>query len=287
MLSTNIKKLQDGYVELSAKLARQEQQLVQHKKLNQSLEKRLQDELEKKVAIKSLDKSLDSIRFSLGSQIALVMKELQAIRGKNESIASATKSKTNVVNADLIQEKLYALKLHNENEKVKLEKICNDLEKRLNAMELINSFSGFFAWRISNFHKFKEHGTLVERSGLFTSFFGFECRLSLYWSHETQRDNATLSFEVVKKTPRTVTYLPFFCDVIVSVISFDGEIISRKISYENLTHLDPVGKQSSQVLCYAEIANFLQFPANNKFINVNNQLCLFGYFKPFEPYTCE
>ena len=279
-----MKELHSDFVELSTKLARYEQRLVRQEQSNQSLEKRLKDELDRKVAIKSLEKSLDSIRFSLASQIALVMEELQelqAIRGEKGGEIKSTTTKTKGASADLqTQEKQNGLELHKQNQNRNFEIICLELESRLNIMESINSFAGFFSWRILNFQQFKEHGTVVERNGILTSWFGFECRLSLYWTD--RRNNATLCFEVVKKTLRTVSYLPFFCDVIVSVISFDGEVMSHKITYENLTHLTPVDHQTSQVLCYAEVADFLQFPKNNRFI-VDDQLCIFGYFKPFDP----
>ena len=156
----------------------------------------------------------------------------------------------------------------------------SDLEKRIGKLELMNPVSGFFAWTLREFDFFQAMLPSRKRGKLMTSCFGFECRIVLYWTDLFRRDQLGLGFEIVGRTVMTVGYLPFFCDVIISLLDRNGEIMTRKISNSDFGPGNPVEDQ--EVMMRATIPDFLCFPKHQSFV-FDDTLRLFGYFKPFDP----
>eukprot|EP00111_Clytia_hemisphaerica_P016727 TCONS_00049607-protein len=156
----------------------------------------------------------------------------------------------------------------------------SDLEKKIGRLELMNPVSGFFAWTLREFDYFQSMLPSRKRGKLKTSCFGFECRIVLYWTNLKRRKQLGLGFEIVGRTPMTVGYLPFFCDVIISLLDRNGEIMTRKISNSDFVPGNPVEDQ--EVMLRATIPDFLCFPQHKSFV-FEDTLRLFGYFKPFDP----
>ena len=159
-----------------------------------------------------------------------------------------------------------------------------EIKNRLSELEMINPMSGFFAWTVRDFEKFRrcDGEATVRRDKFKTSCFGFECRMVLLWNNPDLRRRVNLSFEVVGLTPMTVPFLPFFCDVVISVVSGDGggEIMTREISCTEFT--EATSEQDWNCICRAVIEDFLVLPDHDVFVS-DNALKMFGYFKPFDP----
>ena len=158
------------------------------------------------------------------------------------------------------------------------------IKKRLSELEMINPLSGFFAWTIRDFQNFRrcDSAATVNRDKFKTSCFGFECRMTLTWKNPDLRRHIDLGFEVVGLTPMTVSFLPFFCDVVISVVSGDGggEVMTREISCTEFTQA--TSEQDWNCICRAVIEDFLVFPDHDGFVS-DGALKMFGYFKPFDP----
>ena len=156
-----------------------------------------------------------------------------------------------------------------------------EIKKRINDLEMINPLSGFFAWRLRDFEKFRRNEPLVKREKFKTSCFGFECRIVLYWNNLDLRRRVNLAFEVVGLTPMTVSFLPFFCDVVISIVCGDsGEIMTREISCTEFTQA--TSDQDWDCICRAVVEDFLVLPDHEAFVS-DDTLKMFGYFKPYDP----
>ena len=154
------------------------------------------------------------------------------------------------------------------------------IKKRINELEMINPLSGFFAWTVRNFDTFRAGNVPVKREAFKTACFGYECQIVLYWNDLDSRRSVNLGFEVLGRTPMTVSFLPFFCDVVLSVVSADGAIMTREISCTEFA--EATSEQNWDCLCRAVVEDFLVFPDHDSFV-CDDVLKMFGYFKPFDP----